>query len=428
MSVNIADNAPISADLALLNSPDLDNDPVENDVEEIADPIDTEDDDLPAEGADEDDLDSVDDPDADKDEEHEESLDDKVIAGRPTVTDINKKFPDFFKKFPEMKHMLFREQQYASLFPTVESAKEASFNSNQFDNMRNDLLIGDGKSFVTALKAENGLDNFSTGFLDNLATADKDLHWKVISPILQNAVRAAFNQGRRSGNANLENSAKWLTDYLFGNGAVGQIDPDTMDILSGKKSVVAQKQEPDEKESKAQKELNDLKIAKIGDFRSSVNNTVETSLLKDVNVGLDKYQLSRLEKKVLAREIVDKVAAKLNEDPIFVRTRDDLWKKAAKNGFKTTDQSSIITSVLARASSLIPSIRRTAVAEALKDSTSEISKRRSKIENINSRREIGSQGRPARETTSQVPSNPRNINWKKTSDMDLLSGRVTLRK
>lgn len=429
MPSDTVDSAPISADLELLSS--VGNDAVDNDLDNDLD-TDVEEIDGEPESVDtllnenEDDEEDVEDPDKEEEPEEEEKTPDSLHS-RPTVTDIKKKFPDFFKKFPELKHVLFREAEYSSVFPTVDSAKESAINNDNFTALRQDVFHGDGSSFVEALKNEKGLENFSVNFLDNLASADKEIHWKAISPVLQQAVRAAFLTGRKTGNANLENSSKWLADYLFGNGGAGQIDPEINDILSGRKSVVAEKAKKATELTSAEKELNTFKLERIGEFSSSINQDVEGKLISQVTADLSKYALSTIERKTLTKEIIDKVATEIAKDGPHMKMIDNMWKQAGKNGFKTSDKSSIITASLARAKSLIPSIRRTAVAEALKDSTSEISKRRSKIDSNNSRREIGSQGRPSKVVTSVMPSNPRKINWGKTSDMDILSGRATLK-
>lgn len=362
--------------------------------------------------------------DVDPDEESEEEIEgeDKPVLPheRPTLTDIKKEYPEFFKKFPALRDMMYREQEYTTLFPTVEDAKEAQAENESFINLRNDIFQGDGKSFVSALKDSDGLEKFSNNFLDNLAQSDKEVHWKVISPVLQNAARAAYRAGIKSGNENLAYSAQWFADYLFGAGGIGkQVDPEIVQVLEGKRSVVPETKK--EEKPPVNKELNDWKIERAQNFSNDVNVEVQKSIETEIDKGLTDRGLSKIEIKALRQEILDEVVKNIAADKRHMGYIDSMWKNAIKNGFKPTDKSSLISASLARASSLIPSVRRRLLTEALKESKSEGIRQREVVDKVNSRREPGNSGRPSRSSNGSVPS-AKAVDWKKTSDMDFLSG------
>jgi hypothetical protein len=121
----------------------------------------------------------------------------------------------------------------------------------------------------------------------------------------------------------------------------------------------------------------------------------------------------------ITKAIIDKVVNTVKADKEFSRYKDRLWKDAKSNGYRSDDKSRIINASLARAKSLVPSIRRGLIAEALGSSPLENGKRREKLETINSRREPGSSGREAA-VRDRMPS-AKGIDWKKTSDLDFLN-------
>src|SRR5437660_282354 len=43
----------------------------------------------------------------------------------PQFKEITKKYPNFFKDFPNLRHAFFREKEYSEIFSTVDEAKEA---------------------------------------------------------------------------------------------------------------------------------------------------------------------------------------------------------------------------------------------------------------------------------------------------------------
>src|SRR5216684_3091765 len=55
---------------------------------------------------------------------------------------ILKEFPELFKKFPAIEHAIYREQQYAEIFPTLDDAKEANARLDDFKAFENELFDG----------------------------------------------------------------------------------------------------------------------------------------------------------------------------------------------------------------------------------------------------------------------------------------------
>ncbi len=75
--------------------------------------------------------------------EKEIEIKDDDYADIPKRQQILKEFPELFKKFPAIEHAIYREQQYAEVFPTINDAKEALARNQDFKSFENELFSGD---------------------------------------------------------------------------------------------------------------------------------------------------------------------------------------------------------------------------------------------------------------------------------------------
>ena len=329
---------------------------------------------------------------------------------RPTLTDIKKEFPNFFKKFPTMEHMLFREREYTQLFPTVAEAKDAAEASVALDDFRTDLFAGTGEKFTLALKEAGELDKFSRNFLTNLQKSDKDGYWNAITPTLENLVKGFMREGQRRNDQNLIASAENLSIYLF----------DTDEIAKGTKTMikpapVEDKRVTDRLADIDRRDNNNFRINVLEGIASGIDPIIGVSSLKNIKPTMQK---------ILSKQVLDEVDAAIAKDDAHMRYVNSLWAKA-KGNYTNEIKSKIISAYLERAKSLVPSIRRRVLADALGTT---VEKSREKLEQnrrVQNRREPGSQGKPAGNATKVHSA--KSIDWNKTSDMALLNGNVTLK-
>jgi len=345
-------------------------------------------------------------------EESEEKPDDsKFPYDRPTVTDVNKSFPDFFKKFPAMKDVLFREKEFTTLFPTIEIAKDAQEAAEALQSFREDLFTGDSVKFTSALKEEGQLDKFSKNFLVNLQKTDKDIYWETIAPTLQNLVRSFHKEGVNRKDDNIRLSAENLSIYLFGNAEVAE----------GKQDAVKPEAKPD---PKIAQERSDWERDKYNNFRIDVLGNINKDVKEVADLG--KVGLSKTVKELLTDKLIKEVDSTIAKDETHMKYVNSLWKKAKESGYTNEIKSSIISAYLERAKSLVPSIRRRLIAEALGSSPEESKRKLEVSARAQSRREPGSNGRPANGNAVKVAS-AKAIDWNKTSDMDFLNDNTTLK-
>jgi hypothetical protein len=388
----------ISDDLKLL-SQDVPNEPAEEKEPEIIDeeqPI------------------IEDEPESDDEPEVESEPADKIKKEylpheRPPISAVKKEFPELFKRFPQLEHMYFREKEYTEVFPTVADAKEAAEASEALTSFRDDLFTGDGAKFTSALKEAGELDKFSRNFLTNLQKTDKDAYWNTITPTLQNLVTGFFREGQRRNDANLIASAENLSIYLF----------DTAEVAQGKRSVIT---ETPKEDKRVTDRLADIERNQYNTFRIGALEGIATGVSSIID--LSKSGLSTKMQTILSDQISKEVDALISKDAAHMKYVNGLWNKA-KGSYTNDIKSKIISAYLERAKSLVPSIRRRLLSEALGTSPEESRRKLDKVRETQLRREPGSQGKPS--GSSVRVHNAKSVDWNKTSDVDFLSGNVTLK-
>jgi len=349
-----------------------------------------------------------------EEEEQEEPKETLAPHERPSLAQIRAKYPDFLKDFPVFKDIIYREKEYTEIFPTIADAKEAGENNEAFELIRSDVFTGDGSKFLSALKQENGLERFSSKFLPTLFEIDKEAHWNAIAPVLQNVVRHFFNET----DENDQNAARRLSKFLFG----------TAEVAEGKKNAV---KEVKEEVKKVDEEESNWRNERYNDFRVNTLSNIHDSLVTDIVGDKDKLidpdkVMSDFIKESIRDKVIVEVRKVLEKDPSHMRYMSTLWSKAEKNGYTSADKSSITSAFLARARQVVPSIRRRLVAEALGTSAKISSKKIEIVENGQARRDVGSSGRPA-SNGKVVVHDPKNIDYSKTSELDIINGNVTLK-
>lgn len=353
--------------------------------------------------------DSTDEPEQviESDVKDEPTKEDEPLHERPTFAQIKTKYPEILKDFPALRSIYYREQQFSDVFPTPADAKEASENNEAFNSIRNDVFEGDGTKFLEALKESDQLDNFAGKVLNSLYKVSPEAQWKALAPVFQNAIRAFY---RSSNDENDQNAALRLAQYLFG-------DPE---IASGKKSAVTEtkKEENKEKDNWKTERYNTFRI----DTLSGIHDTVKSEILG----GMKDEALSSFIKDAIADKVIAELRTQLESDQAHMNYMGKLWDRANNNGYTTADKTSITNAFLARAKAIVPGIRRKLIAEALGTSVKINKDKTEIIERGQSRREPGNSGRTP--LNGNKVYSPKDIDYSKTSEMDILNGNVTLKK
>ena len=357
-------------------------------------------------------------PEQPEEPEIEEEIKEEHPFDRPSLKTINEAYPDFFKKFPSMRDMYFREAEYSKLFPTIDDAKEAQENNTAFQNLREDVFNGTGEKFLTAMKGQNpqSLQRFAGRFLGTLVKVDQDSFWRAANPLIEDISHSMFKKGIAENNENLQNSAKYLAYYFFGDA----------DIAEGKKTTIP-KEQPESDVSRERREWEDSKQL---DFRNGIEKDLRGQLVDvitgaDPKTGKNKLDpddvLSPFIRNTIIERVIADIGSTLQADKGHISYMDSLWSRARANGRTDNDKARIISAYLARARSLAPSLRSKYVSEALGKRIRGETQKRVKMSSVEDR--MPSNGRVA--STGSKGYNPKSINYRKTSDYDILNDDIT---
>lgn len=354
-----------------------------------------------------------------EDDEEKESKDDEeteipTALRRPKFSEITAKYPDFFKDFPDMRHMMGREKEYTQVFPSVQDAKDAAEKIQDYDYL--DELVTAGEptkisEFLNIIKDndENVYNGFLDNFLDGVRRASEDKYAEITMPVIEHAIRYAYDSGIRNNNKNLQLSAQHIAQCIFG-------DPD---IATGKKTTIKPKEAPkkDEESEKFNKEKSSFYQERQAHLNNEVQLEIQKSFMDEIEDGLDpNNNMSAYLKGKIADDILSAVDAQMQKDPEYMRLTDRLFERAKKEGFPISYKQKYVTAYLARARELMPEIRKRIKAKVVGRPNGS-GKKKSSI--------VTPSGATPRSSSSNYDA--KKIDWGKTSDLDILNDEVTLK-
>lgn len=300
-----------------------------------------------------------DEEDEDKDKESEEE--DEEELSRVSYNDIKKEFPDFFKKFPDLKHAFFREQEYTAVFPTVEEARKAAEDQAALQEITESVLEGDVPKFLGELRREDpeSLERFVNNFLPAVQSASGELYYNIVAPRVQASLRDVFAHGMQSKDENIANAAKVVHKILFG-GDYSDIERDLRLGSPGRTNW----------NTNGTSELDQDKQRfygqKYNSLYSDVTSTCYTKLDEAISKGLSDLDKSNKGlKRVLMSDIKAKVLSEMDKDTAHLNRMNQLWKRESRTGYSGTLKGSFETTFMAKAKTLIPKIRAEARKEVL---------------------------------------------------------------
>ena len=336
---------------------------------------------------------------------------------RPSLRTINEAYPDFFKKFPAMRDVYFREAEYSKIYPTIDDAKEANENNAAFQNIRQDLFTGDGSKLLGAVKNQDpkALQRFAGSFLTTLLKVDNDAFWRAANPLVEDVARGMMQKGINEGNESMQNAARYLSHYFFGN----------IEVAEGKRTTVQQEQP----KSDVAKEREEWENQRQMEFRGTIEKDLRGQL-NDIIVGIDLRTgkskldpndvLSPFIRQTIIERVIADIGQTLQADNQHIRYMDSLWDRARTNGRTDSDKDRIVQAYLARARALAPQLRSKYVSEALGKRVRQASDKIRVSESIPGR--TPNVGRTSRNGSSSV--NPKTIDYRKTSDYDILNDDI----
>ena len=348
-----------------------------------------------------------------EEEKEEEEEPEETYHPRPSITELKTAFPDLFKKFPVMKDIIFREQEFGKLFPTVDVARSAVENSDALESFQQALSEGDASTFAKALVEIDAVDKVAPNILGSLYSVSPEAYVAATTPAFEKAVKMMYAEGASSGNDNLANAALVMSKWLFGD----------LEIAKGTKTF-AKVERKDPEVEKIKKEREEESNARYQEHHNEATETASKKLTSLIEDKLDPDEvLSPYMKRTIIKDCIEEVNAQIISDKQFINYMNNLWLEYRRSNYSGELKNRIISAFLLRAKPLIPGIRSRVTKEALgvakKDSQNK-GKRAAAS---------GSKNVPAGATSKERGNfdSGKRVDYSQSSDEDIIAGNIKYR-
>ena len=362
---------------------DQDKDTGDDDSTDDEESDDTKSDDEEESDEESDDEDTTDDEEDDTDEEDEN-------ARLTHASDLKKAFPDIFKKFPDVKAALYRDQEYSELFGTPKEAEVAVNKANLLDRIEKDLLVdGNPVELLNSIKKDSkeSFEKIAFKILPYLAENDRETYLEVAAVPIKQLLRSMISKFDEKSNEH--KAALYVHKYFFNDLNVGG-------KVKAEEEVVDKKSDKEKEYEQKLKEIDDRDFSQ---FSNSVDESYIARMNKLFREGLDKDErLSDWMKNKIVENGLLNIAKSLKQDTRFDRTMRALWQQAKSSKYSNDLKSRLVSTALARAKSLIPKERAKLIAEALgkkvkKDNKEETNVRKFEKKDVTPQRKVTTQTR-----------------------------------
>jgi hypothetical protein len=349
-------------------------------------------------------LDDEDTPKGEETEEDEEAEGGELDADTSNlIAALKKTDPEIFRKHPELRKALYKEQQYSSLFPTLEEAREVSERHEGFTRLEAEIMEGKPDSLIGALAkvSPDTLYEFANNFLPILVKTDKAVYAEVMQVPLKRAIQNVYLEGKRTNNENLQNAALFVDQALFDGGIA--------ELPKGRK-----KEEENPEVTRLRKERDEHVQRAKGNFNTEVIEIIKHKTDKEIRTSLEKLEFSEYERKNVIRDISTEIQNVLASDKRYQASISSLMKQAESAGFTSDWKARVSSAFLARAKAVLPIAKKKVIAEVT-----------GKMERTNPVKRLVPSNSSSRVSSSLDASK---IDKSKTSMLDILNDTVTMRK
>jgi hypothetical protein len=352
-------------------------------------------------------LDAKDDDKDDKDE-----IEDKGPK-LPSIRGLKKDYPDIFKKHPEVRVAIAEHSQFKNIFTSPKEAQEAADVQDSFATI-SDALVDRGDFAFLYDEVAKADPAAATRLVKNILPAlqekNRELYYDIIDEPITAFVAAAYSRAKRDGNKNLENSALHFWKTFMGRDGMPGISQ------SG----------PDPREKEFEDKRRQFETTQYRDSQQTVNGDIMTGLTPLIEREIDpNNKLQPTLRRALISELTRLIDEDLTGDQNHMRRMDRLWANARRASYAKGHTSRIISAYLERAKQVLPKHARKVREENKLKSDQPKGNGQSRESNEPPPRP-NAHGNASRPRTIR-DANPRSIDWNRTSDMDVLSGKATLK-
>jgi uncharacterized Fe-S cluster-containing radical SAM superfamily protein len=323
--------------------------------------------------------------------------------------EILSKYPNVFKDFPYLERAYYREQQFTEIFPTIADARSSVEKSEALDSLEKELLSGDTKNILKAIKEENS-DSFNKlvdNYLPNLAEIDEKAYHHVIGNTIRHTIVAMLTEARDSQNketaATLQDTAAILNQFVFGSSIFTK--PSNL-------SKEGETKKDDDKVSERERQFTQRQFESAkDDLNTRVNNIIRATIDGHID---PKESMTNYVRKNASREALETLSDLIDKDSRFKTLADRLWEKAFQSDFSKESLDKIRSAYLAKSKTLLPSVIKKARNEALKGLGKHVSDdEKDRKGPVLSGKESSHRSSPRndKEKSQKIPANMRSIDY-----------------
>lgn len=337
-------------------------------------------------------------------QELEREIEQGLKGGHVDFASVKKDFPELFKKYPEMRDVIFKEREFTKTCGSVAEAKDAMEKAEIMEFIGNNLNSGNVMPLIKSLN-DGALERFAGSVLPALAEQNPDLIVRATKPLIFNVMRNMEKEGNtigadtKDGN-NLIAAAKILKKFLYG----GDYNIPKAEEQQEPESIKAER-------AKLQQQQDQMWTEKMTEFRETRNSFATSKLTTIISERLGPTTgLSAKARESIIQGIVDDIGSKLSSDELHMSNMRSLMKRAAKAGFPRNMIGQQIDAYLARARRLVPNA-------------------------VQAFRQEGGKGKvvtgkaiPQGSSGSSSINSSKKIDYRATSTEDLFNNKVTYKK
>jgi hypothetical protein len=260
-------------------------------------------------------------------------------------------------------------------------------------------------------------DNFLPTLLQK---GGESLYLRATVPVIEQFLWTMTENGKATGNVNMVNAARHAANFIFGKPDVP--DPNRRKGQEG----------PHPAEQKLEAERKTWEETRFKEASSEVSTAIDSELDAEILKGLDpEKKLSPRQRASLLGEIKKEIDTTLSKDQAFGRQMKALWSKAAGASYPKDQRASIKSAFLARAKALVPAVRTRLRSEWLGEKAPVNDDKGNNSGNKNKeqvrKRSLPDAGRSGKTGPVRPPS-PKDVDYTKTSDEDLIAGRFVRKR
>lgn len=328
--------------------------------------------------------------DADEDEEDEDDKPSKEeeISVPPKKKAILEAYPDFFKKFPAVEKMIYRDREYTEMFGSIEDAKELVARSEEFSAFEASLLSGNTEDVLKKVKEADpkAFDKIVDNYLEVLKKVDNDAFLDVSEVFSRRIIKGMIATAKKNNDEKLHDAAVGLHEYLFGD-------------RNWKEPTPRVPIEKDAEKAELDKERQEFMTQKFNDARDGLQKRVDNTLRSTIADHIDpRGVMSAYEKKNAINDALNRIHAKIGEDKVFIKNLQRLWGNAFGKNFSSDTIDAIRKNYLGKSTPILNTVLKEIRAEVIKGKTRRNSEEEEKETTPREPRKTINAGRPSQQS------------------------------